>query len=313
MDARLSIPDLALVVNGRARRGREWFSDAVAALERRGFRLERAVLAHSSAQFDAAAADAIEAGVPVVALGGGDGTFSRAVPRFVGADTAMGVLPFGTGNAFARDLGIPADVEGAADVLAGGRVAKIDLGEVSRLTGVGGPGPEAPCPFLNIATVGLTTRIAEWLQPAAKRRYGRAVYLLALLRAVAVTRPFYVELTTGEGSFAFHSLQVVIGNGRYHAGPFPLHPDASITEGKLHVYALRGRRKASFVRLAWHLRTGRHVDLDEVFALETAGGDLVARPSKRVTVDGEIRLRTPIRFDVRPGALRAVVPDAFPG
>lgn len=292
---------VALIVNGRSRRGREWYPLVHQQLLQAGWTVDQALLATHPHELDNALRQAVDQHTPVVALGGGDGTFTHAIGHLRGAASVLGVLPFGTGNAFARDLGIPPSVSGAVEVLTRGRVGTVDVGTVGEDR------------FLNIATVGLTTHIAEYLQPAAKRRYGRAVYLVALLRAVAVTRPFHCVLTTAEGTHEFDSLQVVIGNGRYHAGPFPLHPDASITEGRLHLYALRGRRKANFIRLAWHLRTGRHVDLDDVFVLETAGGSLSTTPSKRVTVDGEIQRRTPIRFGIEPDALRVLVPQDFPG
>jgi len=295
----LSSRTVAVIVNERSRRGSDWFDPVLNELTRRGWTIERAVLARHPGEAETALKSAVDAGVPLIALGGGDGTFTHALGHFVGRQTVMGVLPLGTGNAFARDLGIPSTVAGAVDTLDCGRIGTVDVGKV---------GADR---FLNIVTVGLTTRIAEYLTPDAKRRYGRAVYLVALARAVALTRPFLCEITTAEGHFAFDSLQVVIGNGRYHAGPFPVHPDASITEGRLHMYALKGRNKANFVRLAWSLRLGQQVDMDDVFSCETVGGRLVTLPSKRVTVDGEILYRTPIDFGIEPDSLRVMVPTDF--
>jgi diacylglycerol kinase family enzyme len=93
----------------------------------------------------------------------------------------------------------------------------------------------------------------------------------------------------------------------------PIAPDASITEGKLSVYALMGKRKSQFLKLAWHLRTGKHVDLSEVFHVETTQGRLVTKPSKRVIVDGEIQFRTPVKFSIAPDVLKVMVPQDFKG
>jgi YegS/Rv2252/BmrU family lipid kinase len=294
--------DVVLVVNGRARRGREWFERVRSEIARGPLQLRDSVLAHSPVEAEHAVVRALAQGVRLLAVGGGDGTFTHLVGRFMRADAVLGVLPLGTGNAFARDLGIVAQPEEAARVLWEGEEARVDLGTVQ--------GDDV---FLNVVTVGLTTRIAEGLDTQAKRRYGRLAYLAALSRALVEVQPFHATVETAEGTFEFDSLQVVIGNGRFHAGPFPLSPEAAIDEGRLSIYALKGRSRSGFVRMALRLWSGRHVELDEVFAIESRGGRLATRPAKRVTVDGEIPYRTPIKFGIRPGALRVMRPRQADG
>lgn len=245
--------------------------------------------------------DVVKSGVPMVIVGGGDGTMSSVVRHFVGKETTMGVLPFGTGNAFARDLSIPFGLLDACKVITQGETKRVDLGYAGNDY------------FVNVLTAGLSTRIVVELDATQKKRFGRFAYFFALGRALATVKSFHAKVITPEQTMEFETLQVVIGNGRYHAGPFPLAPNASITEGKLSMYALATTNRGSFLRLAWMLRTGRQCELPDVYGLSTVGGRLETTPSRKVVVDGEISGMTPIDFKIVPKAVAVRVPTGFVG
>ncbi|HEY0865967.1 MAG TPA: YegS/Rv2252/BmrU family lipid kinase [Fimbriimonas sp.] len=285
-----------LLVNTKSRRGKEWFADAKEGLAKRGVELEAAYSFRTLGELLGEAQAAIQRKVPLVVAGGGDGTFSAIARYFVETRTILGVLPLGTGNAFARDLGIPADVDRACDIVATGRVDSVDLGHA------------ADDYFVNLATVGLTTYIAQNLTVPLKRKFGRFVYAIALTRALSHVKPFQATLTTENGEVGFDTLQIVIGNGRFHAGPFPLSPHASITDRRLSVYAVKSRSKATFFKMALWLPSGRHVGMDEIHYEDCRSGILRTFPHMPVTVDGEVCAQTPLDFSVAPKALRVVVP-----
>ncbi len=289
----------ALLVNLRSRRGREWFETTKNALEHEGIELVAAKGFTDPSSIADAVKDAVHSRVPLVVVGGGDGTLALAAARLAGSSSVLGVLPLGTGNALARDLGIKAEVEAAADVLCHGKEARIDLGRINDDY------------FVNVATVGLTTRIAAQLTVQNKRRFGRFVYGVALCRALLQLRPFEVTIRTGEHEERFRALQLVIGSGKYHAGPFPLSPTASITDGKLDLYAIADSSVWSLFKYALFLPGGRFTELKEVAAEAVTGGSIETAPIRHVTVDGEIRFSTPFRFGIAPGALRVMVPQDF--
>jgi YegS/Rv2252/BmrU family lipid kinase len=293
--------DAVLIVNARSRRGREWFPLVKDALEEEGIRLHRALDLRDPSRIGVEVQSAVEAKVPLVVVGGGDGTFSLVAKHMAGSSSILGVLPLGTGNAFARDLEIPVDPQGASEVLLRGKVADVDLGRAGNDF------------FVNVATVGLTTRIAEQLSDEAKRRFGRMVYAIAIMRAVTRVRPFKATLLTPEEAISFETLQVVISSGRHHAGPFPVTPEAHITDRHLSGYALTTNKRSVLLKYALSLWGGRHVDLPEVTAFRTTRGRLETLPPKLVTVDGEIKLRTPLDFAVAPKAIRVAVPLDFKG
>ena len=290
-----------VIVNTRSRRGKEWYPQVLEALPKHGVTVERATAFTDGKQMVKATREAIASHAPLIIVGGGDGTLGSVARHFIGSRSVLGVLPLGTGNQFAKDLCITADVEAACEVIGAGKVMGVDVGFA---------GSDH---FLTVATAGLTTLIAQELTNDAKRRLGRFVYLFALVRAVHRLRPFYAKFVTPERTLEFDTIQVVIGNGRFHAGPFPLAPDAAITNGNLTVYALATRSRWELVRFALHLPGGHQGDLVEVPTFHTTGGTLTTTPIQKVTVDGEIAEKTPLTFGIRPHALQVMVPQDFTG
>ena len=291
----------ALYANSGSRRGQEWFEQAVETLKGEGLELKESKLIADPKELDKSVESAVKAGTSLVIVGGGDGTLSMVARHFVGSESTLGLLPLGTGNAFARDLAIQASVPAACEVILRGQTRGIDLGQVGNDY------------FVNVITVGLTARIVTELTDENKKRFGRAAYFMAMARGLAKVQAFRAKFTCPEKSVEFDTLQVVIGNGRYHAGPFPLAEDASITEGKLSAYALATTNRASFFKLAWALRGGRQAELPEVYSLATVGGRLETTPVRKVVVDGEISTTTPIDFKVAAQAIRVRVPESFEG
>lgn len=286
----------ALIVNGKSRRGREWFSKAEDALKSAGINLEVSELLKDPRQISPLVKKAIKAEVPLVCVGGGDGTFSAVAEHFIGAKSILGVLPLGTGNSLARDLGIVADVDTAVDTILNGQPHEIDLGKVNDQV------------FVNVATIGLTTRIAEELSDDAKKKFGRAVYLIAIIKAAIKANPFMVDLELNGKKHHFRAHQVVVGSGQYHGGPFQVTPEASIESGRLSGYVLKSSGRGTLLRYAFGLLTGHHVQMPEVFEFNTETLTVSTNPKKRITIDGEIKSRTPAHFQVLPSAIRVMKP-----
>ena len=294
------MPTAALIVNGKSRRGRDWFPPAEDALRQAGFDLELSQLVRRPDALARAVAGAIRSGIPLVCIGGGDGTISAVAGEFIGKDTALGIIPCGTGNAFARDLGIPINVQAAAQLIADGAPEQVDLGEANGKV------------FVNLATVGLSTLIAENLDAKAKKRFGRIAYLAALFKALAKGKRFQARIELPDQQHDFRSIQIVIGNGRFHAGPFPVTPEAGIQTGCLAGYSVNTSRKGVLLRYMLRLWLGRHVDMEEVVPFNAPHIKVWTQPVRRITVDGEIRLETPGEFRILPGAIRVMAPKREP-
>jgi diacylglycerol kinase family enzyme len=198
-------------------------------------------------------------------------------------------------------LGIPTTIQGSVKVIAEGAPDRVDLGEAN-----------GRC-FVNLATVGLTTLIAENLDERVKRRFGRVAYLIALFKALPRARRFDARIAMpGHSTLEFRPIQIVLANGRYHGGPFPVTPDADIHSGTLAGYSVNTSRKGVLVRYALRLWFGRHVEMDEVEPFSAAEIEVWTDPTRRITVDGETRLRTPGSFRSLPDAIRVMVKPSPP-
>ncbi len=283
-------------LNLGSRLGDRPLAEVVAMLSSRGVHVEDARVVHDPSVMRSLVTKATLERAEAVVIGGGDGTVSLAADIVAGSASNLGVLPLGTGNALARDLGIPLALEAACDVVAKGRALGIDVGRIGAHV------------FVNVASIGVTTDIVRSLDKGEKRRLGRLAYVSAILRSLRSVRPFHAVLTLDGERHEFESILVVVGVGRTHAGPFAVARDASPTDGKGHVYAVQGRSPWKLATLGIGLALGRHTDLYDVFAASATQIKLETEPGRTVTLDGEPSLRTPVEIEVIPRGLHVFVP-----
>lgn len=300
-----------LVVNTRSRSGREAFERARELLAARGIPLQACHALAKPERMRAVLEKSVNAGVRRILVGGGDGTVSCAVGNLLGRDVTLGVLPLGTGNDFARSLGIPDTVEEACDIIAQGYTARVDVGLANGR------------PFLNAASLGLATGIAKRLTKRLKQRAGKLAYPVAAAAEMRELRTFHVRLQADTEMRELDALQLVVGNGHYHGAGNVVAPDAALDDRRLHVYAITapsaaaGREGtglgllqdiATLARVALQLHSGEHVDHPAVVTLRTSRLYVEADPVQEVNVDGELAGHTPLRFEVAPAALRVYAP-----
>ena len=250
------------------------------------------------------------AGSDLVVLGGGDGTMNAAAEALLETGLPLAILPLCTGNDLARTLGIPLDPLAAADVIAGGGGARrIDLGRVNGKH------------FFNVASVGLSTRVAAALTGEAKRRLGTLSYPVTVYRVLREGRTFRAEIRPGEegdggggpaAPLALETIQLAVGNGRFYGGGLVVDERAEIDDRLLHLYALRPQPLWRLASRALAFRRGRHDDPGAVEALAGRSFEVVTDRPMRVNTDGEITTRTPARFSVVPAALEVLVPAPTP-
>lgn len=300
-----------LLVNSKCRMGREAFSATLAALEAHGIPLAACHRLSRRTRMDEILRDALDNGVRRILVGGGDGTLNNVVQRVLGRDVTLGVLPLGTGNDFARSLGIPPTLEAACDIIAAGYTARVDVGLANGR------------PFLNAASLGLASAIARRLTPRFKRRVGKLAYPVAAVAELWEHQPFRVKLVTDRGEMELDVLQLVVGNGRYHGAGNMVTPDATLDDHRLDAYTIAapsaesGREGtglghmqdlSTLARIALSLRRGEHVSHPAVTSLRSAHLYVDAQPQQDVNADGELIGHTPVRFELAPAALRVYAP-----
>lgn len=288
-----------LVVNARSRRGQALFDEAKQKLEAAGVTLTAAHAVRDPRYLNDTVRAAVRSGTPMVIVGGGDGSLSSVVDDVVGHDCAFAVLPLGTANSFARTLGVPLDIDGAIAAIAGGRRRRIDLGMIGNDY------------FVNAASIGLSPMIAESVPHNLKRYLGRVGYLAWALYCFARFRPFVLTLTDGDETHRLWTTEIRIFNGRFHGG-VELGESASVNSGDIVIQAVTGPNRWHLVR-DWYAKffklRSRHESTCEFrgksFRLET-------RPSREISIDGEILARTPVTVRVAERAIDVIVPAESP-
>jgi diacylglycerol kinase (ATP) len=290
----------ALVVNAHSRRGRRLYDAARQRLLSSGFDLLGAFPVDRPAELGASLAKATDLGPDLLMCGGGDGTIGAAARHLAHRDIALGLLPLGTTNNFARTLGLPLGLYAAIAVLSEGKVIDVDLG----LAG--------DTPFANHVGVGMSADIAAAAPPRLKRIAGRFAYPLTALVLLARHRPVRARITAAEREYAFETHQLYVANGGFHAGR-PITADTDADDKLLVAYPVGGRARRDLLRAtARNAATGhRRTLLDDPFVpvkelwLETD------RPLP-VEVDGELHGHTPMRIGLDANALRVMVPADTP-
>ena len=234
--------------------------------------------------------------IDAVAVAGGDGTLSPLIDCLVKRQLPLLVLPAGTANDFARSISMPAEPEELAALLTDGSVSAIDVGYANGK------------PFLNAASIGMTNTITRLQTKDRKARWGVLSYAISAIEAALKPRHF-TALVEGEGRRReIRCIQLVVGNGRFYGGGMQVHPEATLTDGKLHLYAVVPRSAFGLAALLPFLRFGRADLAPEVLCGEGPEVSIVTRPKRHVFADGEELTETPVRFRVVTEALKVIVP-----
>jgi YegS/Rv2252/BmrU family lipid kinase len=278
-----------LLLNPRARRGREAGPDLAETLRGHGLELEAVEIGDAAALPDLVRRRA--SGVERVIVAGGDGTLNAALQGLATTTTPLGIIPVGTANNTARALGLPTDTAEACRIAAGSRTRPIDLGCVNDRW------------FFTTASLGLSVTVTRLLTRDLKRRWGRLAYGYAALRATLERRPFHAEILAGGQRLSLRNFPIVVGNGRYYSSALPVAADAEIDDGWLDLYAVEARSRWRLVTMIPALKTGRQGRRPDVHTLRAREVEIRTPSPRTINVDGELGPKTPARIIVVPRAL----------
>ncbi len=230
-----------------------------------------------------------------VLAAGGDGTINEVANGLAHSEAALGVLPVGTVNVFALELGISGNLSKAIDVIKTGRERSVDLAKANDRY------------FVQLAGVGLDAETVRMTAPESKKALGPLSYLMTLSQVVGQTAS-PLEIRNGhekplEGTF------VLIGNGRHYGGPFNFFPEAKLDDGMLDVCVFH--RLSHFDLLRYFrgiLVNGGHTKFTDVTYFKTDHIEISGALNEPFEVDGEFHGNCPVKFTVAPKALRVLVP-----
>ena len=246
------------------------------------------------------AKEAVANGAPLLIVGGGDGSVSAAAGILAGTKTKLGILPLGTLNHFARDLGIPLDLSEAAAVIGNGRARPVDVAEVNGRI------------FVNNSAIGLYPLmvIDRDLQQKRLGRSKRLAMLVASARTLARFSHYRLTLTVNDERSRIDTPLLFVGNNDYRIDLRAPGRRESLEDGRLSVFVMRKKTRrgllaASIRALFNRTRPDDMVRLEDVQRLQVS----CPRSHVVISIDGEVEsVNPPLDYRVRKGALSVIAP-----
>jgi diacylglycerol kinase (ATP) len=263
----------------------------------------------------ALAREAVQRGCDTIVACGGDGTVHEILQELAGTETALGVIPFGTANALAADLGLIGSPEGATRKLLGASPTKISIGRIHYLGSDGNPASRY---FIVAAGIGADALLMSRLDARLKRRLGYVLYLIEAVRIWAThSFPlFETTLPAASGNGAAQEIEVsqlLAVRVRSFGGVLNyLAPGASLRNGKLSLLAFKTQSRLRYMKFLLAVVAGRHTFSREIQLLEAPSVVCRAPSGSRehffVEADGEVLGSLPVRIEVVPHSLNLLVP-----
>jgi len=244
---------------------------------------------------EALARHAAEEGFEKIVAAGGDGTINEVVNGLAGSNAALGLLPIGTMNVFATELGLPAhDLQLCWNIIQGENTRLVDLPSANGKY------------FVQLAGVGLDAQVVKETSLTLKRNFGPLSYLISAAQIAARQPPrLFLEsenTSIEEGSF------VLVGNGRLYGGPFPFFKHAIIDDGLFDVIAFKQLGYLEIIKYLQDVVFSSEIRVPEIEYFQTRRLRVTSDSEVPVELDGELVGSCPVEFQVQERTLRVLVP-----
>ncbi len=258
----------------------------------------RAVVRLTAAPGDAEAIAerGVQQGYETIVAAGGDGTINEVVNGIAGSDVTLGLLPSGTMNVFATELGLPNDFRKCWEIIVSdkGQTKTVDLPVANDQY------------FVQLAGIGLDAQVVKETRHEDKRIFGPLSYIFSAAH-IAARKPPAIQVETADKG-RFTGSFVLIGNGRHYGGPFPLFKMAKIDDGLLDIILFKNLGYFEIIRYLQGILFGTHIDLPDVAYIQTPAAHVSSATDVPVEVDGEFLGNVPVKFEFAREKLKVRVP-----
>jgi len=256
-------------------------------------------LARSGAEVIELARKAAREPYQIIVAAGGDGTVNSVAAAVIDSDKILGVLPLGTLNHFARDLGIPSDLEQAVRTIIAGHTIEVDAAEVNNRI------------FVNNSSLGLYPMIVREREKRQRLGFGKwPAFVWATIQALRRNPFLDVRLRVNGELLDRTTPFVFVGNNEYAMDLFNIGLRNRLDRGELSIYITHGTSRLKLIGLALRAVVGRLRNDKDFLALRSDEVKIqTARKRVRVAFDGEIEvMEAPLHYRIRSRALRVIVP-----
>jgi diacylglycerol kinase (ATP) len=245
------------------------------------------------------AADASRQGISDVIVAGGDGTINEALQGLVGTPARLGILPRGTANVLAGELGLPLNCQRAAGVIADGKARRVHVGcAVDETSG-------SKRYFLLMAGIGLDATVVRRVNPGLKKRFGKGAFWFSGLSYLADWKPKPFEIVVGGKTFT--STFATIGKAASYGGDLTVTPRAQIDQPDFEICIIETHSRLRYLNLLSHaMRSGMPTDRRGVHFLPATQARATGEVA--VQVDGELIGNLPMTFEIASQSIEVIVP-----
>lgn len=287
-----------LIVNTYSRRGEKLFFRALDALQKNGIIVTASYPVRHPDRLPEIVNEAIRRRGDLVVVGGGDGTISSIVDYFAHQDVVFGLLPLGTGNSFARSLGIPLTLEEAIKVIVKGKVAEVDLGKVNDDY------------FANVISIGFPAEVARNTPNWLKKITGPLAYGIVGIKYFFTSKMFDCQLSSNNQTYKIKTHHIIVANGSVY-GITPIGLKTDVDNRQLLVLTMNMVNRWQLLKFWISFLAGNHHKLPNLKYFLTSDVTINTDPRRYIDIDGESVAQTPARITVDPGALKIMVPQTF--
>lgn len=239
------------------------------------------------------AAQAVRDNYHAVVAVGGDGTINDIASQLVGTQTALGIVPMGSGNGLSRELKIPFDLEKAFELILKNRIKEVDTGKVNDK------------PFFNIAGIGFDAHIAGLFEQAKSR--GLIGYLKLILRSYSSYVPEKYTIQIGEKVFTESAFVLAVCNGRQFGNNAWIGPNAKLDDGQLDITLIKSARWYQLPDIVWWMFLQKIDRSGHVDTYRNANILVKRKTQGLVNIDGEpVLMDNNLIFKILPNSLRII-------
>ena len=278
---------------GRTRSSGRRLGGVIAALKRRGCAVVLRRAGPESGDVERLAREA-EPEFDIIVAAGGDGTLNAVVNGVKGAPRAVALLPLGTANVMAREIGLPRAAERLAELI------------VSAPAGPVWPGRVGDRLFLTVASSGFDAAIVAAVNPRLKRHTGRLAFAWAIL--MGLWRYRACELCVRVDGVDYRAVTMIAAKGRFYAGPYTIAPLADLSEPMLDLVLFQRSGRRAVLAYLTDLLLGRLPRRRDITFLRSRAASVSAAEAVSVQADGEIVARLPVKIAIAEQPLLLVRP-----
>lgn len=266
-------------------------------LRSRGYKAE-ILFTEQKGHAESLAREAVKESPSLIIAAGGDGTFNEIVNGIAGSEIPMAILPLGTTNVLAKELGLPENVESAMEVAVRGTPKTVSIGKIS----ITCHSSLVTRYFLLMAGIGFDGEAVFRINETLKKISGKGAYIFSGFKTLSAFNPDKLILDMDGKTYTGYS--VIISKVAKYGGNFKITPDARLTDPFFYVCLFKGKRRLDILRYVTGIVAGKHLGFRDVEYVRAKNIDVEG--DAHIQIDGDYFGRSPARIEVVPDTVRLV-------